>query len=512
MASFQILHDLNNKENPGKSGPGVLKEKNMGATKQPLAVIGGGGKEKIALGPRTNFAVLNSNNNNGNVQRAQAAPSGKVQFFRDVKNINTDENTDYAGLAVKKSNVVPVVEQFKTFSVYEDNIDTQVVPPGAVKSQTSAADKENQHDAKYNAVPKEFSIQHEYDLQGTPMSVTDVMSPMSVDRSIIEVSSSTDDGPSQGTQCGAVPCVQAKELPPRNDRQRFFEVVQYQMDILKNFHESEKKRRPKREYMRKQKDINYNMRSILVDWLVEVSEEYKLDTETLYLSVSYLDRFLSQMAVVRPKLQLVGTAAMYIASKYEEIYPPDVGEFVFLTDDSYTKSQVLRMEQVILKTLSFDLCTPTAYVFVNTYAVMCDMPEKLKSLTLFLCELALMQGEPYLEYLPSLTSAAALAMSRHILGMEIWTPHLEEITTYKLEDLKTVVLELCQTHNTSKELNTQAIREKYNREKYKKVASIETIQLTEKDFDQLLQGYIAKQKQEEADINSASEVNLFYKF
>lgn len=76
----------------------------------------------------------------------------------------------------------------------------------------------------------------------------------------------------------------------------------------------QKKHRPKPHYMRRQKDINHSMRSILIDWLVEVSEEYKLDTETLYLSVSYLDRFLSHMAVVRNKLQLVGTAAMYIAS------------------------------------------------------------------------------------------------------------------------------------------------------------------------------------------------------
>lgn len=66
--------------------------------------------------------------------------------------------------------------------------------------------------------------------------------------------------------------------------------------------------------MRRQADINYSMRAILVDWLVEVSEEYNLDTETLYLSVSYIDRFLSYMSVVRNKLQLVGTAAMYIAS------------------------------------------------------------------------------------------------------------------------------------------------------------------------------------------------------
>ena len=55
------------------------------------------------------------------------------------------------------------------------------------------------------------------------------------------------------------------------------------------------------------------------------------------------------MSVQRSKLQLVGTAAMFIASKYEEIYPPDVSEFVYITDDTYTKRQVLRMEHLVLK-------------------------------------------------------------------------------------------------------------------------------------------------------------------
>ncbi|KAH8315327.1 hypothetical protein KR074_009791 [Drosophila pseudoananassae] len=426
MSHFQIHND--NKENPGMAGvPGALK-----AAKQPLAVIGGA-KEKLPLAPRANFAVLNANNNNQNANVAR--PSGKVQVFRDVQNFNSNENVEQP----KKSNVVPVVEQFKTFSVYEDNCDTQVIPPG--QSLPSVFEKEN----------------HGFD--ATPMSVADVLSPMSVDRSIIEVVNITDDCDAQGIE------LKEKELPPRNDRQRFFEVVQYQMDILENFRESEKKHRPKPNYMRRQKDINHSMRSILIDWLVEVSEEYKLDTETLYLSVSYLDRFLSHMAVVRNKLQLVGTAAMYIASKYEEIYPPDVSEFVFLTDDSYTKAQVLRMEQVILKILSFDLCTPSAYVFINTYAVMCEMPERLKYLSLYISELSLMEGETYLQYLPSVMSSASLALARHILGMELWTPQLEEITTYKAEDLKTVVLQLTQTHKLAGESNTQAMREKYNREK-----------------------------------------------
>jgi hypothetical protein len=72
--------------------------------------------------------------------------------------------------------------------------------------------------------------------------------------------------------------------------------------------------RPKPGYMNKQPDITYSMRSVLVDWLVEVAEEYRLQTETLYLAVSYIDRFLSFMSVVRAKLQLVGTAAMFIAA------------------------------------------------------------------------------------------------------------------------------------------------------------------------------------------------------
>lgn len=66
--------------------------------------------------------------------------------------------------------------------------------------------------------------------------------------------------------------------------------------------------------MSKQMDITSNMRWILVDWLVEVAEEYTLQTETLYLAVSYIDRFLSHMSVKRDKLQLVGTTAMFIAA------------------------------------------------------------------------------------------------------------------------------------------------------------------------------------------------------
>jgi cyclin A len=77
----------------------------------------------------------------------------------------------------------------------------------------------------------------------------------------------------------------------------------------------EPKRRPLPDYLEKvQKGVTANMRGILVDWLVEVAEEYKLLPDTLYLSISYVDRFLSLDAVNKQKLQLLGVSSMLIAS------------------------------------------------------------------------------------------------------------------------------------------------------------------------------------------------------
>ncbi len=92
--------------------------------------------------------------------------------------------------------------------------------------------------------------------------------------------------------------------------------------------------------MNKQPDITHGMRGILVDWLIEVTEEFKLEPQTLYLSMSISDRFLSSMSVARSKLQLVGTASLYLAAKFEEIYPPEIGDFSYITDDTYSKVQV----------------------------------------------------------------------------------------------------------------------------------------------------------------------------
>jgi hypothetical protein len=93
-------------------------------------------------------------------------------------------------------------------------------------------------------------------------------------------------------------------------------------------------------YMERQPHINEKMRSILTDWLVEVHLKFKLVPETLYLTINLIDRFLEKYEVPRPKLQLVGVTSLLIASKYEEIYPPEIRDLVYICDRAYTKHEV----------------------------------------------------------------------------------------------------------------------------------------------------------------------------
>ena len=116
-----------------------------------------------------------------------------------------------------------------------------------------------------------------------------------------------------------------------------------------------------------QSDVNPAMRSILVDWLVEVAQEYRLTSDTLFLSIAYIDRFLSLLDVKRSRLQLVGVTCMLVASKYEEIYAPQVEEFCYITDNTYTREQMLDMEAEVLNTLAFDITQPTTKTFLRRF-------------------------------------------------------------------------------------------------------------------------------------------------
>ena len=166
-------------------------------------------------------------------------------------------------------------------------------------------------------------------------------------------------------------------------------------------------------YMPNQKDINYRMRSILVDWLVEVHYKFRLQHPTLWLCINLMDRYLEEKALVRNKLQLLGVACLLIACKFEEIYPPEVRDCVYITDNAYTRAEVLQMEQSVLLTLDYQLCVPTGYHFLTRYLTLINASERLRHLAFYYAERNLQESITF-SYKPShLVSAALYAALFH---------------------------------------------------------------------------------------------------
>ncbi|XP_070576225.1 G1/S-specific cyclin-E-like isoform X2 [Ptychodera flava] len=120
--------------------------------------------------------------------------------------------------------------------------------------------------------------------------------------------------------------------------------------------------------------LHAKMRSILLDWLIEVCEVYRLHRETYYLAQDFLDRYLStQSDIPKSRLQLIGITALFIAAKLEEIYPPRLTEFAYVTDGACTEAEILSEELVMLKALNWDLSPVTVNTWLNVYLQLCHL-------------------------------------------------------------------------------------------------------------------------------------------
>ncbi|KAF7816824.1 cyclin-A1-1-like [Senna tora] len=248
-------------------------------------------------------------------------------------------------------------------------------------------------------------------------------------------------------------------------------------DIYKHLRASEAKKRPSTDFMERiQKDVNSNMRAILIDWLVEVAEEYRLVPDTLYLTVNYIDRYLSGNVMNRQKLQLLGVACMMIAAKYEEICAPQVEEYCYITDNTYFKEEVLQMESAVLNYLKFEMTAPTTKCFLRRFVRAAqgvnEVPSfQLECLTNYIAELSLLEYS-MLCYAPSLIAASAIFLAKFIISPSIkpWNSTLQHYTLYEACDLCDCVKDLHRLCLDGLNSSLPAIREKYSQHKYKYVA------------------------------------------
>jgi G2/mitotic-specific cyclin 2 len=195
--------------------------------------------------------------------------------------------------------------------------------------------------------------------------------------------------------------------------------AEYVREIFEYYQELEKVTMPNANYMAHQEDLEWKMRGILVDWLIEVHTRFRLLPETLFLAVNIVDRFLSVKVVPLDKLQLVGITAMFIASKYEEVLSPHVGNFVHVADDGFTIDEVLSAERYTLQTLNYDLSYPNPMNFLRRISKADQYDIQTRTTGKYLMEISLVDHR-FLEYRQSHIAAAAMFLSRMIMERGEW--------------------------------------------------------------------------------------------
>lgn len=220
-------------------------------------------------------------------------------------------------------------------------------------------------------------------------------------------------------------------------------------------------------------EVTGNMRAILIDWLVQVQMKFRLLQETMFMTVGIIDRFLQDNPVPKNQLQLVGVSAMFLAAKYEEMYPPEIGDFTFVTDHTYTKAQIREMEMKILRALKFAMGRPLPLHFLRRASKIGEVTAEQHSLAKYLTELVMVDYE-MVHYPPSQIAAAASCLSMKVLNAGDWTPTLQHYTMYSEDSLLPIMQHMAKNVvKVNKGLTKQmTVKNKYGSSKQMKISTI----------------------------------------
>ena len=224
-------------------------------------------------------------------------------------------------------------------------------------------------------------------------------------------------------------------------------------------------------YMSLQNALNFKMRAMLIDWMVEVCLKFKFVDETLHIAVAIIDRFLSKNTISRSKFQLVAIASLFIASKYEETYYPEVNDFIYLTEDAYSYDEVISMESTILKCLDFKITFPTAAKFLTHYIKKISNENVISfDISRYLIENSLLHGK-MLKYLPSKIACSALYIANEKTGLVLKNKMLLKYCNCSLDDILECLTDL-KSIVEEREPKLNALYKKYSFSKYSKVSTL----------------------------------------
>ncbi|EGG21269.1 cyclin [Cavenderia fasciculata] len=255
-------------------------------------------------------------------------------------------------------------------------------------------------------------------------------------------------------------------------------VGEYVNDIFAYYRDKEIADRIDGDYIHGQQLINEKMRAILIDWMMAVHVRFKMISETFFLSVNIVDRYLSKVSIPVGKLQLVGITSMLLAAKYEEIYSPQINDFIVTSDNACTREEVLLMERNILSALQFHLTTTTPLHFLRRFSKAAGSDSRTHSLSKYLTELCMLDSK-LLKYLPSMIAAACIYVARRMTNRcgPYWNVTLEYYTCYKESDVIACAHEINLLRKGEDHTTLRATKKKYLSPKLMEVAAIPPVDL-----------------------------------
>lgn len=273
-----------------------------------------------------------------------------------------------------------------------------------------------------------------------------------------------------------VPDDEVPENIDMSDLGNEFACAIYAEDVYTYLKEMEIKHRTPHNFMQIQTHINPRLRAYCLDWQVEVHRQLSqtfgrsLQIDTLFLSISIMDRFLAKKTIAVDKLNLVGLGSFYIACKFEETYYPSIDQLLRLVPEAGKKDDVLRIERIILNELRFALGAPTSIIFLKRFAKAAHADSMIGMLSRFMSEYCMSSYSLTSTYLPSQIAAAATAHALRIAGRTPWSATLMRYTGYTYEELRPCLTEMREVVKRAPLLKTQAIFRKYSEPKYLKAA------------------------------------------
>nr|XP_034906813.1 putative cyclin-B3-1 isoform X4 [Populus alba] len=269
--------------------------------------------------------------------------------------------------------------------------------------------------------------------------------------------------------------IKQEKLPSIDDTFNQLEVAEYVDEIYEYYWVLEVQNLCLENYMAIHTEITPQMRGIVINWLIEVHFKFELMPETLYLMVTLLDRYLSQVEIKKSELQLVGLTALLLASKYEDFWHPRIKDLISISAESYTRGQMLVMEKLFLKKLKFRLNEPTPYVFMLRFLKAAQTDQKLEHLAFYLIELCLVEYKA-LKFKPSMLCASAIYVARCTLQVSpAWTPLLTRHTHYQVSQIRDCAEMILRFQKAARTSQLRVTYEKYMRPDLSGVAAIKPL-------------------------------------